>query len=255
MKKLDLKNKQFGDLLVIDEAKPYVSPKGYVKSQWRCKCVCGNEVIVMSSHLTTGHTISCGCRKTRGLSVRQPKNLVGQKFGMLTVLKRLPNKKVGKIRRAYWLCQCECGNVTKVLGTLLKQGSVKSCGCLNHSHGERLMNEYLTDKHVKYKSQCSFSDLIGLNGGLLKFDYGIYDCDDIVALIELNGEQHYKSVKYFGGTDAFNTRKTHDSYKKKWAKEHNIKLFIINTSKCISEESYFQLYDLILGDFLQQIKI
>ena len=33
---------------------------------WRCKCECGNEVIVTGNHLRTGHTTSCGCIKSVG---------------------------------------------------------------------------------------------------------------------------------------------------------------------------------------------
>lgn len=30
----------------------------------------------------------------------------------------------------YWLCKCECGNITTVLGQSLRKGNTKSCGCL-----------------------------------------------------------------------------------------------------------------------------
>jgi hypothetical protein len=33
-------------------------------------------------------------------------------------------------KRAYWLCKCECGNRKVVEGCDLRQGGVKSCGCL-----------------------------------------------------------------------------------------------------------------------------
>lgn len=31
------------------------------QKMWKCRCSCGNEVIVSASHLKTGHTRSCGC--------------------------------------------------------------------------------------------------------------------------------------------------------------------------------------------------
>ena len=31
---------------------------------WVCKCDCGNETIVQSNHLRSGHTQSCGCLKS-----------------------------------------------------------------------------------------------------------------------------------------------------------------------------------------------
>ena len=37
-----------------------------------------------------------------------------------------------KNRRAYWLCECECGNQSEILGSNLRNGNSKSCGCLKH---------------------------------------------------------------------------------------------------------------------------
>lgn len=54
------------------------------------------------------------------------KDLTGRQFGRLTVLKFVPNEKEG----AYWLCKCDCGNEVVVLGSYLKNGHTKSCGCL-----------------------------------------------------------------------------------------------------------------------------
>lgn len=54
--------------------------------------------------------------------------MIGKKFGRLTVLseceKRTNN---GKIR---YKCNCECGNITDVIGENLRRGITKSCGCL-----------------------------------------------------------------------------------------------------------------------------
>ena len=53
-------------------------------------------------------------------------DLTGKKFGKLTVIKRVENQ--GK--RTMWLCKCECGNETIVLGSNLTRLHTKSCGCL-----------------------------------------------------------------------------------------------------------------------------
>lgn len=34
-----------------------------VRQGWECKCVCGESVTVQTGHLTSGHTLSCGCHK------------------------------------------------------------------------------------------------------------------------------------------------------------------------------------------------
>lgn len=53
--------KQFGRLLVVKQADYYTQPNGRKRVQWLCRCSCGNEIIVESGNLSTGHTLSCGC--------------------------------------------------------------------------------------------------------------------------------------------------------------------------------------------------
>lgn len=57
------------------------------------------------------------------------KDITGQTFWRLTVLYKLHN--YHKKRRAYWLCVCECGNLTEVSYDNLKTNNTKSCGCYN----------------------------------------------------------------------------------------------------------------------------
>ena len=52
MRRYDLANKKFGKLVAI-------SPENH--SFWKCKCDCGNEVLVKTADLLRGFTQSCGC--------------------------------------------------------------------------------------------------------------------------------------------------------------------------------------------------
>lgn len=54
------------------------------------------------------------------------KDLSGQRFGRLTVIKRAGSNNDG---RARWLCVCDCGNIDIKLGKLLLNGHCRSCGC------------------------------------------------------------------------------------------------------------------------------
>jgi len=56
-------------------------------------------------------------------------DMAGKKCGRLTVEKRAPDSKTKK-GRAMWLCNCDCGTKTIVLGKYLRNGHTKSCGCL-----------------------------------------------------------------------------------------------------------------------------
>lgn len=52
----------------------------------------------------------------------------GFRSGKLTVIARAKNR---NLKRAYWLCRCDCGRNRIVMGKYLRQREVKSCGCLN----------------------------------------------------------------------------------------------------------------------------
>lgn len=56
-KLIDLKGKTFGRLFVLSQGRR-IKSGNYC---WICKCVCGKRVEIISCHLLTGHTKSCGC--------------------------------------------------------------------------------------------------------------------------------------------------------------------------------------------------
>lgn len=58
---IDLTEKRFGRLLVINREKNYINSSGRTIIKWLCRCDCGNEVIVATGELKSGDTKSCGC--------------------------------------------------------------------------------------------------------------------------------------------------------------------------------------------------
>lgn len=54
---IDLTDKKFGHLTVIKQIKNNTKDRHIM---WLCLCDCGNYINVNSTHLTSGHTISCG---------------------------------------------------------------------------------------------------------------------------------------------------------------------------------------------------
>ena len=133
---INLTGKIFGRLKVIE--RDDTKPQGHGKSAyWICQCDCGNLKTVRTDKLRNGEISSCGClqKEVRGKTVLI--NLVGQKFGHLTVLKRDENKPSGKNCPAYWICKCDCGNIVSVRSDHLRNFSTSSCGCLNSSGEEK----------------------------------------------------------------------------------------------------------------------
>ena len=63
------------------------------------------------------------------------KNEVGNRYGLLTVLRRYPGSMTG----ATWVCRCDCGTEVAVLGRSLRSGSVRSCGCYRQMSREEMI--------------------------------------------------------------------------------------------------------------------
>lgn len=53
-------------------------------------------------------------------------DLVGKRFGRLTVVSRAPN---GANSFTRWNCKCDCGNSSVAFSTNLRKGHTQSCGC------------------------------------------------------------------------------------------------------------------------------
>ena len=112
----DLSGLRFGRLTVLELTGERKSNGGAV---WHCICDCGDELPVSAGNLKRGTTVSCGC-------VRR-KDLTGQRFGKLTVL-RIGDRS-NKGNGSYWICRCDCGNETQVHAAKLRSGHTTSCGC------------------------------------------------------------------------------------------------------------------------------
>ena len=119
--KKNLIGQRFGMLEVIDQ-------KRENNRTWcLCKCDCSNVKWIRADRLTTKNrpTRSCGCESKANQFVA--KDLTGQKFGRLTVV-RPTEKRDPSNGAVIWECRCECGNLTTATaGDLRKK---KSCGCL-----------------------------------------------------------------------------------------------------------------------------
>ena len=98
---------------------------------WTCLCSCGKIVDVWAANLKNGNTKTCGDYKAHRLKYMKDvwdnnlDDLTGNTYGDWLVLRR-----DGVVQPTRWICQCQnCGNVKSVLGSSLKNGQSKSCGC------------------------------------------------------------------------------------------------------------------------------
>lgn len=56
-------------------------------------------------------------------------DLTGQKFGRLTVVKKVVYTEGIRAKKTFWFCKCDCGKNAFVDTYSLKNNSTKSCGC------------------------------------------------------------------------------------------------------------------------------
>lgn len=125
MRLSDLIGKRFGMLVVVGRASK--SRERQRRALLDCLCDCGRHVVASKAVLEYGSKTNCGCVLTKYQRV----DLTGKKFGRLLVVRK--SKKISRKRTSgdrLWDCLCDCGTKVQAFGSSLRDGRVKSCGCL-----------------------------------------------------------------------------------------------------------------------------
>jgi hypothetical protein len=130
---VDLVGKKFGRLKVLAFAETKK-----INGKTKRQCDCGKTVEVLGVNLTKASkpTRSCGClrSKTRVAINSQPKDLVGKRFGRLTVVRFLGSKTSNRTNKTshWWLCECDCGATKELKTAYLTRNDrpTRSCGCI-----------------------------------------------------------------------------------------------------------------------------
>lgn len=121
-----------GKLTIIGKEENYSTHNKYYK----CECSCGNQVTkhynVLYHYLRDNSQASCGCLKPGTLNKgKQRKDKaqshIGEKHNRLTI--HGIDISHTTARGYFFLCKCDCGNITRNRYSELASGKVKSCGC------------------------------------------------------------------------------------------------------------------------------
>ena len=80
-----------------------------------------------------------------------------------------------------------CGNTFITRGSSIRAGYIQTCGCI-HSQGETNIAKLLLENNIEYATQYTFPNLVGPNGGSLRFDFAIFKNGVLSHLIEYNGK-------------------------------------------------------------------
>ena len=229
----DLTGQRFGRLKVLS----FKEIDQNHKSVWHCICDCGMECDKLGAHLENGTAQSCGCLHRETMQNLLMNNLIGQKFGKLTVIDKVYNED----NLLMWLCQCECGNLIKYYGRdLTAQRGVYSCGCVRSSYEAKIL-KFLEENNINFKKEQSFPNLVSQKNRRLRYDFAIYKNNNVIGLIEFQGDQHFQAVEYFGGQEEFVKRQYHDQLKRNYAQTHNIPLLYLTKENDLESEIKFFL--------------
>ena len=219
-KLIDLTNQKFGKLTVLHKDTERITKNG---SYWICQCECGKTKSIKSSSLRRGEILSCGClrnQRVQEIKYQQSLDMIEKTFGKLTVIERSERK--GNSGEIYWICLCDCGNLTEVRGQDLKRNDGNqtiSCGCFHRSIGATKILNCLTDNNIDFIEEYTFIDL-----PKSRFDFAIIENKQVVRLVEFDGEQHFKNIEKWGGLELQQKR---DNIKNQYALKNNIPLIRI----------------------------
>ena len=130
----DYTGQKFGTWTVLEKIEGRKTPSG--SRIWKCQCECGIVSDRTIYHIKKGSCSNCGNYRS---------NMIGQKIGKLTVVKKLSiteklkaAEELSYVRAApkmtWWLCKCECGTemIFSKQKLFRKIKSCKSCGCLKN---------------------------------------------------------------------------------------------------------------------------
>lgn len=181
-----------------------------------CECECGNIELVDFQNVISGRSKDCGCGRKKMLSRVRSKDILGKRFGRLTVIESLQN--TNKFGKKLHVCQCDCGNIITVGTNQLTTGHTNSCGCLT-SYYNSYIQLFLNKKQIKNMPEYpAYIDNIRY-----RFDFYLPEYN---LMIEYDGIQHFKE-RSFGNKEKLKDIQKRDEIKNKYCKDNNINILRI----------------------------
>lgn len=170
---------------------------------WICSCDCGKQNIKAErKNLLTNIYPCCGkCRRLgtwalKSGAIREKKE------------QQIQHKKIANNKNQRYL-------------TINEQGRFLS------SKSEKKVYKLLTNAEIPFECEKSFGACYP--GSIIPFRFDFYV--DKTYVIEFDGEQHFKSIEFYGGENRLKAQQWHDYHKNKWCKENNVPLIRIPYTK------------------------
>ena len=117
-------------------------------------------------------------------------------------------------------CKCSLGHISEINFAKFVNG--KRCGTCRETKGEQAIRKYLTELNLKFIQEKRFENCRNINA--LPFDFHV----DNNFIIEYDGQQHFKPVKFFGGEKKFIECQQSDKIKTDYCKNNKLALLRIS---------------------------
>lgn len=118
--------------------------------------------------------------------------------------------------------KCKCGVIFKAKYLKFKYSYKRQCNECNVSRGEKEVIIYLKTNDINYETQYIFNDL--KDKDYLKFDFAIFNNNNLKFLIEYDGEYHYYPIT---GELELRSQQKRDKMKNDYCLSNGIKLIRI----------------------------
>ena len=101
---------------------------------WKCKCICGKEILLDTRTIQRGTVLDCGCITKVKKNIHDISN---QRFGRLIAVR--PLEKRDQSGGVLWECKCDCGNVCYASGIQLRKRKYKKLWLSESSYNKKLV--------------------------------------------------------------------------------------------------------------------
>lgn len=223
--KMDFTNRGF---ILLSEANEYKTVRTYLK----CICVCGRET--KKRHIDLAQKRRCrGCASEESSKNQRTSNEVASIIASVEGLTITDfTFKNAKSDLKVECMTCKFNFVTKL--NLIKN-SHSGCPKCRQSAGERKIRMCLDNiPQITYRIQYRFPNDVAngspgcINKLNLPFDILVEPLNGHEMLIEFDGEQHFRPIKFYGGLDKFKSTRLCDITKSIYCYSNNIPLLRIS---------------------------
>ncbi len=174
-------------------------------------------------------------RVSESVFLQRIKNIVGDEYSVLGQFKGVSNKVSMKHNT--------CGHEYEVTPNHFYKG--RRCPKCNQSKGEKAVNDMLESLNLTFAREYRISEC--KNVVALPFDFAVMKNNNLALLIEYQGEQHFKSLEWFGWRESFADRQKKDAIKRNYCLTNRIPLLEIHfEDKNISKTLTTKLKELAL---------